>query len=114
MQYQVFFQERGKTTVATNLAVNLAQEGMNILLAGVGIRKISFSPSMGTGIGPGLTDALMGGGSRPEGIHPVSDVIIQDGKRIIPELNHLHIMTAGTASLTAPERVVSRHLKKFC
>ena len=103
----------GKTTVAINLAVIMAQEGMDTLLAGVGIKKISFAKAAGTKTVPGLADAILGRYPVKEVIHPISDVMIQDGERIIPEVNNLHIMTGGTESLKASEGIDSKNLKNF-
>ena len=103
----------GKTTVAINLAVIMAQEGMDTLLAGVGIKKISFSKAAGTKTVPGLTDAILGRYPVKEVIHPISDVMIQGGERIIPEVNNLHIMTGGTEPLKTSEGIDSKNLKNF-
>lgn len=74
--------DEGKTLVATQLAVGLAQVGYRVLLIDLDLRKPSVHSTFGVPLQPGLSELLSSGAAASESIHATS-------------LRDLWILTAG-------------------
>lgn len=85
----------GRTTVAANLAVALAQAGNRVILVDADLRHPGLGAAFGTGDGPGLSDVLAG---------TVVDAL-RDGP-----LPGLRLLTAGTGAAGAADLLGSARL----
>lgn len=90
----------GKTTLACNLAIVLAQAGRKVLLLDVDSRNPSVEASFGLQLGPGLAEILAG------------QSVPRDPSRKTPYPN-LHIMGPGLRSNGLLERLASREMEDF-
>ncbi|MBW2032846.1 MAG: SH3 domain-containing protein [Deltaproteobacteria bacterium] len=109
--------QEGKTMVAINLAITMAQAGMKTLLVGSDLRKPMLSKVFGIETSPGLTDVLIGNYSWSDVIKTITDVIIGemdfDEVMFTPGLDNLHIMTSGTIPPNPSELIDSKRLEDF-
>ncbi|MBM4045595.1 MAG: polysaccharide biosynthesis tyrosine autokinase, partial [Planctomycetes bacterium] len=89
----------GKTTVAANLAISMAQNGRRTLLVSADLRRPTIYRMFGLDRQPGLTDVLLGRLNWKEATKSISDVFLggmssRDVMRT-PGLENLSIMTSG-------------------
>jgi succinoglycan biosynthesis transport protein ExoP len=109
--------EEGKTLVATNLAITMAQGGMKTLLIGSDLRKPVLNRIFGVDKAPGLTDVLLGNYPWRDTIKTVTDLIMGkislDAIMVTPGLDNLHIITSGTLSPNPAELIDSQRLIGF-
>jgi succinoglycan biosynthesis transport protein ExoP len=109
--------EEGKTLVATNLAITMAQGGMKTLLIGSDLRKPVLNRIFGVDKAPGLTDVLLGNYPWRDTIKTVTDLIMGkislDEIMVTPGLDNLHIITSGTLSPNPAELIDSQRLIGF-
>jgi Mrp family chromosome partitioning ATPase len=109
--------QEGKTTVACNLAIAMAQAGRRTLLVESDLRKPGISKAFGIEISPGLTDVLLGNYSFGDVVKTVTDIIV--GKMNLndvmftPGLDNLHIVTCGTMPPNPAELIGSNQLEEF-
>jgi len=94
------FIQEGKTFVAVNTSLSMAQSGEKVLLIEADLRKPVIHKVFGLSISPGLTDIVLGNYQWKEAINTITDVMLGelDIDEILrtPGLDNLHIMTAGT------------------
>ena len=109
--------EEGKTLVAANLAITMAQGGMKTLLIGSDLRKPVLNRIFGVDKAPGLTDILLGNYPWRDAIKTVTDVIMGkislDEIMITPGLDNLHIITSGAITPNPAELIDSQRLMDF-
>jgi capsular exopolysaccharide synthesis family protein len=91
----------GKTTVAFNTAIALAQTGASVLLVDCDLRRPSIQKHINTGIEPGLTDYLAG------------EVDLDEALRPYPALTNLKIMTSGYLPSNPAELLGSEDMLGF-
>ena len=107
----------GKTMVATNLALTMAQAGMKVLLVGSDLRKPTVDRVFGVEMTPGLTDILMGNSPWRNTVKTVMDMVL--GKmtqtQIIttPGMDNIHIITSGPKPPNPAELIESGALSDF-
>ncbi len=107
------FQAEGKTTVAANLAITMAQAGMKTLLVGSDLRKSSGSAPFKVKISPGLTDVLLDNCAWRNVLKTITDVMAEEEIPYAPGLDNLHIITSGIAPLNSSELIDSTRFKDF-
>ena len=109
--------EEGKSMVATNLAITMAQGGMKTLLVGSDLRKPGIDRSFGVDRAPGLTDVLIGEYPWRDTIKTVTDIILGklswDEIMATPGLDNLHIITSGTPPQNPAELIDSKRFEEF-
>jgi uncharacterized protein involved in exopolysaccharide biosynthesis/Mrp family chromosome partitioning ATPase len=104
----------GKSTVAANLAVSLAQMGKKTLLIDANVRHPAICRLFGVPRGPGLTEALIGQTPWKETLKTVTDILVGqlnvDDLLRAPGLDNLKIMTSGEPVLHPGEIFNSERL----
>lgn len=104
--------QEGKTVVAVNLAITMAQAGLKTLLVGADLRKPIISSIFGIESVPGLTDLLLGNYKLNEVVRTITDLIIgkmgMSGATVTPGLDNLHIITPGTLVSNPAELIDSK------
>jgi len=109
--------EEGKTLVAVNLAVTMAQAGMKVLLVGSDLRKPAIDRVFGVEMTPGLTDILMGNYPWRDTVKTVTDMIMgqmgTDEVMMTPGLDNLHLITSGPIPPNPAELIESERLTAF-
>jgi len=109
--------QEGKTLVATNLAIAMAQARMKVLLIGSDLRKPALDTVFDVEMTPGLTDILMENCEWRTTVKTVMDIVM--GKmtqtQIIrtPGLDNLHIITSGPIPPNPAELIDSTTFTKF-
>ncbi|HYO92771.1 MAG TPA: CpsD/CapB family tyrosine-protein kinase, partial [Pyrinomonadaceae bacterium] len=91
----------GKTTVAFNTAIALAQTGASVLLVDCDLRRPSVQKHINAEIEPGLTDYLAG------------EIKLDDALRTYPQLPGLKIMTSGYLPANPAELLGSEEMLNF-
>jgi succinoglycan biosynthesis transport protein ExoP len=91
----------GKTTVAFNTAVALAQTGASVLLVDCDLRRPSVQKHLDAKIEPGLTDYLAG------------ELELDEALRTYPALSNLKIMTSGYLPSNPAELLGSEEMALF-
>ena len=104
--------QEGKTLVAVNLAITMAQAGLKTLLIGGDLRKPVIGSIFGIESVPGFTDLLFGNYSLKEIVRGITDLIIgkmgMSGAMATPGLDNLHIITTGTLVANPAELIDSK------
>ncbi len=109
--------QEGKSVVAANLAITMAQAGMKTLLVESDLRKPTLSKAFGVEISPGLTDVLLGNYSWEDVVKTITDIIVGkmdlDEVMATPGLDNLNIITSGTMPPNPSELIDSKRLVDF-
>ncbi|MEE9610753.1 MAG: AAA family ATPase, partial [Desulfatiglandales bacterium] len=109
--------QEGKTIVAINLAITMAQAGMKILLVGSDLRKPMLGKVVGIEATPGLTDILLGNYPWRDTVKSVTDIILGrmtlDEVMMTPGMDNLHIITSGAIPSNPAELIDSSLLLDF-
>ncbi len=104
----------GKTTIAVNLAVSMAQIGLNTILVEADLRKPRISKLFGIEREPGLTDVVLRRDNLDSVIRTMSDLMMgtmaTDTFRTdnIPGIEYLNILTAGKHERNPSEIIASK------
>lgn len=104
----------GKTTIAVNLAVSMAQIGLNTILVEADLRKPRISKLFGIDREPGLTDVVLRRDNLDSAIRTMSDLMMgtmaTDTFRTdnIPGIEYLNILTSGKHERNPSEIIASR------
>ncbi len=107
--------EEGKTTVAANLAIAMAEGGLKTLLMETDLRKPTIFRMFGIESTPGITDYLLGNYELSEVVRTVTDIMMGkmniDKIMLTPGIDNLHIITCGTIPLNPAELMQSKKFK---
>jgi len=109
----------GKTTIAVNLAVSMAQIGLKTLLVESDLRKPRISKLFGIEREPGLTDVVLRRDDLDSAIRTMSDLMMgtmaSDAFRTdnIPGIEYLNILTAGKHEHNPSEIIASKLMDKL-
>ena len=99
--------KEGKSTIAANLAVVLAQQGGRILLIDADMRKPMQHHTFGLKRDPGLSECLLGQYSWRDATKRFSDVMLGDmgidEALLTPGLDQLEILTCGIVKANPPD-----------
>lgn len=106
--------QEGKSIVAANLAIVMAQGGLKTIILGADLRKPTIYRIFGLDASPGLTDLLLGNYDFSETVRTVTDIMMgkmsMDEIMLTPGIDNLHIMTGGTIPSNPAELM---HSEKF-
>ncbi len=109
--------QEGKTLVAANLALAMAQAGKKTLLIGSDLRKPSMGKIFGVESTPGLTDMLLGNYHWHDTVRTVVDLVLGEMGfteiMVSPRLDNLHLITSGPISADLAELIGSPGFDDF-
>jgi succinoglycan biosynthesis transport protein ExoP len=109
--------QEGKTLVATNLAITMAQSGMKTLLVGSDLRRPTVARIFGVETSPGLSDIVLGNSHWRESLKTITDLVMGemslDEIMITPGLDNLFIITAGAVPPNPAELIESENFDRF-
>ncbi len=106
----------GKTTIATNLALSMAQTGLRTLLIEADLRKPRISKTLGINRVPGLTDYILNRESLDGCIRDMSDLLMGSlshntmKEDAIPGIEYLNILPAGKIERNPSEIIAGKKL----
>ncbi len=107
--------EEGKTTVAANLAIAMAEGGLKTLLIETDFRRPTIYRIFGLEPTPGITDYLLSNYDLSEIVRTVTDLMMgkmnTDKIILTPGIDNLHIITCGTIPLNPAELMQSKKFK---
>ncbi|MBN2280619.1 MAG: polysaccharide biosynthesis tyrosine autokinase [Candidatus Marinimicrobia bacterium] len=109
----------GKTTVATNLALSMAQTGLRTLLIETDLRKPRVSKSLGIERTPGLTDYILNREPLQGCIRDMSDLLMgslsQNAMKedAIPGIEYLNILPAGKIERNPSEIIAGKKMDQL-
>jgi succinoglycan biosynthesis transport protein ExoP len=107
----------GKTVVAGNLAIAMAQGGLKTCLLSTDLRKPTLHKVFGLDVSPGLTDFLLGNGDSSRAIKTATDLMMGtmgvDEIMLTPGIDNLHIVTCGKIPSNPVELLESDKFKDF-
>jgi capsular exopolysaccharide synthesis family protein len=109
--------QEGKTLVAANLAMMMAQSGKKTLLIGSDLRKPSISRIFGLESTAGLTDILLGNYHWRDTVKTVVDLVLGhmtfEEVMMTPRLDNLHLITSGSIPPDPTELIDSVRFADF-
>jgi len=109
--------QEGKTLVAVNLAITMAQAGMKTLLVGSDLRKPMLAKVFGIESHPGLSDILLGNFGWRETVKTITDLVMGeislDEIMATPGLDNLYIITGGAVPPNPSELIESERFDRF-
>jgi capsular exopolysaccharide synthesis family protein len=109
--------QEGKTLVAANLAMMMAQSGKKTLLIGSDLRKPSVSRIFGVESTPGLTDVLLGNYHWRDTVKTIVDLALGhmtfEEVTMTPRLDNLHLIAGGSIPPDPTELIDSARFAEF-
>ncbi len=109
--------QEGKTLVALNLAITMAQSGLKTLLVGSDLRKPMLARVFGVASAPGLSDVLLGNYEWREAVRGVTDILMGeisiDEIMITPGLDNFFFIPGGTVPPNPADLIESRRTDQF-
>ncbi len=109
--------QEGKTMVAMNLAITMAQGGKKVLLVGCDLRKPMVAKRLGLERSPGLTEILLGSYAWRDTVKGLTDLIMgkmtMEEIMMTPGMDNLHIITSGAIPPNPADLVGSARMVEF-
>ena len=109
--------KEGKSTIAANLAVVVAQQGARVLLIDGDMRKPMQHHTFGLKRDPGLSECLLGQTGWQDAVKRFSDVMLGDmgidQALLTPGLDQLDILTCGRVASNPPDLLAAPQMSKI-
>lgn len=109
--------QEGKTLIALNMAITMAQSGLRTLLVGSDLRKPMLARVFGVTPSPGLSDILLGNYDWRETVRGVTDVLMGeislDEVMITPGFDNFYFITGGAVPPNPAELIESASINQF-
>jgi capsular exopolysaccharide synthesis family protein len=109
--------EEGKTLIAANLGITMAQAGIKTLLVGSDLRRPMLSKVFGVERSPGLADILVGDFRWQDTVKTLSNTavgsIAREDVTMTADLDKLHVITSGSSSPNPTELLNSTFFDRF-
>ena len=109
--------KEGKSTVAANLAIVIAQQGARVLLVDSDMHKPMQHKTFGLHREPGLSEHLLGQIPWQDAVQNISDVLLGDfgvDKALMtPGLDQLDILTSGRSNSNSTGLLATEAMEKF-
>ena len=109
--------QEGKTTVAVNLAITMAQAGNRVLLVEGDLRVPKLPRIFGIDRSPGLSEVILGSHRWEDVVRTVTDIMMGKIKMedllAIPGMDNLHIITSGSTPPNPAELLSFRRMDDF-
>ena len=107
----------GKSSIASNLAVVMAQSGMKTLLVSADLRRPSLDKVFGIRREPGMNEFITGAVGLKEVLNDIVDIMVGDMNfddiRKTPGLDNLSIIPSGRLSYNPAEILKSKEVKSL-
>lgn len=107
----------GKTTVAVNLAIAIAQAGNRVLLVEGDLRVPMVSRIFGIDKSPGLSEVILGSHRWEDAVRTVTDIMMgkieMEDLLAVPGMDNLHIITSGGIPPNPAELLSSHRMGEF-
>ena len=109
--------QEGKTLIALNLAITMAQSGMKTLLVGSDLRKPMIAKVFGVASSPGLSDILLGNYEWRETARGVTDILMGeisiDEIMITPGFDNFFFIPGGSVPPNPADLIESQRISQF-
>jgi succinoglycan biosynthesis transport protein ExoP len=109
--------QEGKTLIALNLAITMAQSGLKTLLVGSDLRKPMLARVFGLSSSPGLSDILLGNYEWRETVRGVTDILMGeislDEIMITPGLDNFFFISGGAVPPNPADLIDSQRIDRF-
>jgi len=109
--------QEGKTLIALNLAITMAQSGIRTLLVGSDLRKPMLARVFGVPSSPGLSEILLGNYEWRETVRGVTDVLMGeitlDEIMITPGFDNFFFITGGAVPPNPADLIESQRIDQF-
>lgn len=105
----------GKSSIASNLAVVMAQSGQRVLLVSADLRRPSLDKVFGIKREPGLNELITGSASLKDVLNGIVDIMVGDMDfddiRKTPGMDNITIIPSGRLSYNPAEVLKSKEIK---
>jgi polysaccharide biosynthesis transport protein len=109
--------QEGKTLIALNLAITMAQSGLKTLLVGSDLRKPMLARVFGVTSSPGLSDILLGNYEWRETVRGVTDVVMGeislDEIMLTPGFDNFFFISGGAVPPNPADLIDSQRIDQF-
>jgi len=109
--------QEGKTLIALNLAITMAQSGLKTLLVGSDLRKPMLARVFGVASSPGLSDILLGNYEWRETVRGVTDILMGeisiDEIMITPGFDNFYFIPGGAVPPNPADLIESQRISQF-
>lgn len=109
--------QEGKTLIALNLAITMAQSGLKTLLVGSDLRKPMLARVFGVPSSPGLSDILLGNYEWRETVRGVTDIVMGeislDEIMITPGFDNFFFIAGGAVPPNPADLIDSQRITQF-
>ena len=109
--------QEGKTLIALNLAITMAQSGLKTLLVGADLRKPMLAKVFGVESSPGLSDILLGNCGWRETVRGVTDILLGeislDEILVSPGFDRFFFIAGGAVPANPADLIESTRINQF-